>query len=327
MIQFEQVSKIYSNSNVPAVDNLNIEIESGKFCILVGPSGCGKTTTMKMINKLIEPSKGKIRIDGKDIQNIDSIELRLSIGYVIQDIGLFPHMTVAENIATVPMELGWKKDKIADRVDELLELVDLNPSIYRNKRPRELSGGQKQRIGVARALAADPPIMLMDEPFGALDPIARSKLQDEFLKIQEKIHKTIVFVTHDIDEAIKMGDLIAVMRAGKLIQYGTPMDILSNPTDHFVSELIGGKNPLKMMSLIKCSEFMRPITETVSPSIQLEDVNYVDITATAQDVLSEILRSRKRTIYVKDQNKQIKGTISFEDLLKGIEQNGDGRTT
>lgn len=327
MIQFDQVSKIYSNSNVPAVDNLNIEIKSGKICILVGPSGCGKTTTMKMINKLIEPSKGKIFIDGKDIQSIDSIELRLNIGYVIQDIGLFPHMTVAENIATVPLELGWKKNTIADRVDELLQLVDLDPSVYRNKRPRELSGGQKQRIGVARALAADPPIMLMDEPFGALDPIARSKLQDEFLKIQEKIHKTIVFVTHDIDEAIKMGDLIAVLRSGKLIQYGTPMDILSNPTDHFVSELIGGRNPLKMMSLIKCYEFMRPITETVSPPLKLDDNIFVDIQATAQDVLSEMLRSGKRTIYVKDGNKQTKGTISFEDLLKRIEKNGDGKTT
>ncbi|MDD2457972.1 MAG: ABC transporter ATP-binding protein, partial [Eubacteriales bacterium] len=227
-----------------------------EICILVGPSGCGKTTTMKMINKLIPPSSGSILIDGQDIGAIDTIALRLNIGYIIQDIGLFPHMTVAENIATVPVELGWKKDRISDRVDELLDLVELEPKIYRHKKPRELSGGQRQRVGVARALAADPKIMLMDEPFGALDPITRAKLQDEFLKIQAKIKKTIVFFTHDIDEALKMSDRIAVLKAGRVVQYGTPMEILARPADPFVSELIGGRNSLKMMNLLSCGDVM-----------------------------------------------------------------------
>ena len=249
MIQFENVFKRYPGESTDAVNNLNLEIDSGTICMLVGPSGCGKTTTMKMINKLIRPTSGAIFIDGRNIDTIDTIQLRLSIGYIIQDIGLFPHMSVGENIATVPGELGWKKDRTQARIDELLDLVDLDPKVYRNKKPRELSGGQKQRVGVARALAADPPIMLLDEPFGALDPITRAKMQDEFLRIQEKIRKTIVFVTHDIEEAIKMGDTIAVLKAGQIVQRSSPMEILSNPANPFVSELIGGRNSLKMLNL------------------------------------------------------------------------------
>jgi len=259
MIRFDGVSKRYPNEAATAVDDLTLHIRPGEICMLVGPSGCGKTTTMKMVNKLITPSSGTIHVEGRDIEAVDTIELRLNIGYIIQDIGLFPHMTVAENIATVPMELGWKAQRTAARVDELLDLVDLDPAIYRKKKPRELSGGQKQRVGVARALAADPRIMLMDEPFGALDPITRAKLQDEFLKIQEKIRKTIVFVTHDIEEALKMGDRIAVLKAGRVVQFGTPMDILAAPADPFVSELIGGRQALKMMNLIFCGQIMREV--------------------------------------------------------------------
>lgn len=301
--------------------------------MLVGPSGCGKTTTMKMINKLIQPSSGKILIDGQDINAIDTIELRLNIGYIIQDIGLFPHMTVAENIATVPVELGWKKEKINSRVDELLALVDLEPNIYRQKKPRELSGGQKQRVGVARALAANPRIMLMDEPFGALDPITRAKLQDEFLSIQEKIRKTIVFVTHDIDEAIKMGDKIAVLKAGKIIQLGTPMEILSRPADPFVSELIGSRNTLKMMNLIPCEVLMLPMAvlpDHAQMQVQANGTGAndgkeqksrratVSLRASAQDVLSEMLKTGESTIDVIDDSKMVRGFITLENLLKKV---------
>ncbi len=337
MIRFENVSKRYSESALDAVNNLNLQINAGEICMLVGPSGCGKTTTMKMINKLIQPSSGKILIDGQDINATDTIELRLNIGYIIQDIGLFPHMTVAENIATVPVELGWKREKINARVDELLALVDLEPSIYRQKKPRELSGGQKQRVGVARALAANPRIMLMDEPFGALDPITRAKLQDEFLSIQEKIRKTIVFVTHDIDEAIKMGDKIAVLKAGKIIQLGTPMEILSKPADPFVSELIGSRNTLKMMNLIPCEDLMRPLTElpitartqvqdndtgTKSGNLQKSTRATVSLQASAQDVLSEMLKTGESTIDVIDDSKMVLGVITLENLLKKVSYYG-----
>lgn len=273
MIKFENITKKYTNTKIPAVDNLNLHIKEGEICILVGPSGCGKTTTMKMVNKLIEPTSGNIYINGENIKDQNPVQLRRNIGYVIQNIGLFPHMTIAENIATVPKEKNWDKDRINARVDELLELMELNPATYRNRKPSNLSGGQRQRVGVARALAADPPVMLMDEPFGALDPITRSKLQNEFLHIQDKIKKTIIFVTHDIDEAIKMGDRIVVMRQGEIVQQGTPDDILTTPSDEFVENLVGGNRSIKRLNLIRCEEIMHnafsvkmntPISEAIS---------------------------------------------------------------
>jgi len=273
---------------------------------------------MKMINKLIPPSSGSILINGQDTGAIDTIQLRLNIGYIIQDVGLFPHMTVAENIATVPVELGWKKDRISARVDELLDLVELEPKIYRHKRPRELSGGQRQRVGVARALAADPMIMLMDEPFGALDPITRAKLQDEFLKIQAKIKKTIVFVTHDIDEALKMGDRIVVMKAGRIVQYGTPMEILARPADPFVSELIGGRNSLKMMNLLSCGEVM----EKAGVATDFKAAAAVSIQATAQDALAEMFRTGQSTVLVLDDQKNVQGLIRLESLLESVSDYG-----
>lgn len=319
MIVFDKVTKRYADSTVDVVNQLSLTIHDGEICILVGPSGCGKTTTMKMINKLIHPSSGSILIDGQDIDSIDSIALRLNIGYIIQDIGLFPHMSVAENIATVPVELGWKKDRINARVDELLDLVELEPKAYRHKKPRELSGGQRQRVGVARALAADPKIMLMDEPFGALDPITRARLQDEFLKIQEKIRKTIVFVTHDIDEALKMGDRIAVLKSGRVVQYGTPMEILAKPADPFVSELIGGRNSLKMMNLLTCGDVM----QTVGSSAEFApEVATVPIQATAQDALAEMFRTGKSTVLVIDEAKSIQGLIRLEALLESVSDYG-----
>ncbi|NMA82559.1 MAG: betaine/proline/choline family ABC transporter ATP-binding protein [Epulopiscium sp.] len=264
MIQFENVIKKYKNQKKPAVDKLNLKIEKGEICMLVGPSGCGKTTTMKMINRLIEPTSGNIYVNGKNILEINPTDLRLDIGYVIQNTGLFPHMTIEENIATVPIEKGWSKTRIKERVEELMELVELDPKTYAKKKPGALSGGQQQRVGVARALAGDPPVMLMDEPFGALDPITRSNLQDEFLRIQEKVHKTIIFVTHDIDEAIKMGDTIVVMRDGKVVQRDTPDEILTHPADEFVEDLIGGNSPIKRMNLIRCEEVMQEIIKIPS---------------------------------------------------------------
>jgi osmoprotectant transport system ATP-binding protein len=249
MIRLENLSKVFPAQDEPAVDDLSMDIYEGEIVVLVGPSGCGKTTTMKMINRLIEPSSGRIFLQGEDVTNVNSDNLRRRIGYVIQQIGLFPHMTIADNIATVPRMLGWDKDRISDRTDELLETVGIDLS-YRDRYPKELSGGQRQRIGVARAMAADPSVLLMDEPFGAIDPITRDRLQDEFLRLQREIKKTIVFVTHDIDEAIKMGDRIAILKQqSKIAQYDTPEKILTDPADDFVADFIGGGASIKRLSL------------------------------------------------------------------------------
>jgi osmoprotectant transport system ATP-binding protein len=255
MIEFKQVSKTYAGSDNPVVTDLSFEVLEGEICVLVGPSGCGKTTTMRMVNRLIEITEGEILIDGEPNTTMSATRLRRKIGYAIQQIGLFPHRTIADNIGTVPHLLGWDKGQIRDRVDELLELVGLSPGEYRDRYPAELSGGQQQRVGVARALAADPPIMLMDEPFGAVDPITRERLQDEFLRIQEDIKKTIVFVTHDIDEAIKMGNKIAILKqGGVLAQYDTPENILSRPDSEFVSSFVGADRVLKRLSLTRVGE-------------------------------------------------------------------------
>ena len=249
MIRLEHLTKVFPNQNEPAVDDLSMDIYEGEIVVLVGPSGCGKTTTMKMINRLIEPSSGRIFLQGEDVTKVNSDKLRRRIGYVIQQIGLFPHMTIADNIATVPKMLGWDKKRISDRTDELLETVGIDLS-YRDRYPKELSGGQRQRIGVARAMAADPSVLLMDEPFGAIDPITRDRLQDEFLRLQQEIRKTIVFVTHDIDEAIKMGDRIAILKQqSKIAQYDTPEKILTDPADDFVADFIGGGASIKRLSL------------------------------------------------------------------------------
>ncbi|GAA4429422.1 betaine/proline/choline family ABC transporter ATP-binding protein [Georgenia halophila] len=254
-IHLQQVTKEYRGQERPAVDHVDIEIRAGEILVLVGPSGCGKTTTLKMINRLIEPTSGRIVLDGEDVTNRDADELRRHIGYVIQAGGLFPHMTVGTNIGLVPGMLGWDKSRIASRIDELLELVDLDPAVYRDRYPRELSGGQQQRVGVARALAADPPVLLMDEPFGAVDPITRQRLQDELLNIQEELGKTIVMVTHDFDEAVKLGDRIAILDVGaRVAQLDTPEEILTNPTEDFVVDFIGKGAALKTLSLTRISD-------------------------------------------------------------------------
>jgi osmoprotectant transport system ATP-binding protein len=254
MIRLENLTKVFPGQDEPAVDDLSMEIYEGEIVVLVGPSGCGKTTTMKMINRIIEPTSGRIFLGGEDVTKVNSNNLRRRIGYVIQQIGLFPHMTIADNIATVPKMLGWDKKRISDRVDELLDMVGIDRS-YRDRYPKELSGGQRQRIGVARAMAADPPVMLMDEPFGAIDPITRERLQDEFLRLQQDIKKTIVFVTHDIDEAIKMGDRIAILKQqSKVAQYDTPENILTNPANDFVKDFIGAGASIKRLRLTKVQE-------------------------------------------------------------------------
>ena len=247
MIRLEEVSKWYGAQL--AVRDLTIEFHTGQLTMLVGPSGCGKTTTLKMINRLIEPSSGRILHDDQDVTHTDPVTLRLRMGYVIQNVGLFPHLTIADNVATVPRLLSWDKRRIARRVSELLELVGLDPRAFANRYPHQLSGGQRQRVGVARALGADPPVLLMDEPFGAIDRIARERLQNEFLRIQREVRKTVVFVTHDIDEAIKLGDRIAIMNQGRLEQYETPAAILAKPASDLVIDLLGPDRGLKRLSV------------------------------------------------------------------------------
>ena len=249
-LEFRHVSKRYPSGSGPAVEDLSFSVPAGQICVLVGPSGCGKTTSLKMVNRLIEPTAGEILIGGANVLDRDVIELRRGIGYVIQQVGLLPHLTVGQNVTVVPRLLGWSAERQQERAKELLALVGLKPETYRDRYPAQLSGGERQRVGVARALAADPPLMLMDEPFGAVDPIARERLQNEFLRLQEQLAKTIVFVTHDIDEAIKMGDLVAVMRlGGHLAQFAPPAEILANPASDFVAQFVGADRGLKRLSL------------------------------------------------------------------------------
>jgi len=264
VITFESVSKSFPDGTT-AVDDLDLEIRKGEVTVLVGPSGCGKTTTLRMVNRMIEASSGRIVVDGQDVEQIDPPQLRRRIGYVIQQIGLFPHRTIGENIATVPELVGWDKRRTKARIDELLQLVGL-PAEVVDRYPHQLSGGQRQRVGVARALAVDPPIMLMDEPFGAVDPIVRSRLQDEFLRLQQEVQKTIVFVTHDIDEAIKMGDRIAILQqGGVLAQYDPPADLLAEPASDFVADFLGAERGLKRLALIPVSAVKAEPGPVVSP--------------------------------------------------------------
>ncbi|MGC0420784.1 ATP-binding cassette domain-containing protein [Embleya sp. AB8] len=249
-IRLEELTKHFPGQKTAAVDRVTLEIPAGQLVVLVGPSGSGKTTTMKMINRLIEPTSGLISIDDRDVTHLDPVKLRRKIGYAIQNSGLFPHMTVAQNIALVPRMLGWSRSRVSARVDELLETVGLDSAEFRNRYPRQLSGGQQQRVGVARALAGDPPVLLMDEPFGAVDPITRGHLQDELIRIQHELHKTIVFVTHDFDEAVKLGDKIVVLREqSHIAQYDTPEAILTNPADEFVAGFVGAGAALKRLTL------------------------------------------------------------------------------
>ena len=292
MIQFSGVSKAYPSG--AAVRDLTLEIERGELCILIGPSGCGKTTTLRMVNRLIEPTGGQILIDGRDSSTLSKVELRRGMGYAIQGVGLFPHLTVASNIAVVPKLLGWAKGKIEARVAELLELIGL-PG-YTNALPSELSGGQAQRVGVARALAADPPIMLMDEPFGAVDPLTRERLQDEFLRLQRTLKKTVVFVTHDMDEAIKLADRVAIMREGQLVQFDTPEALLEQPANAFVRDFVGADRGLKRLSRVRVREAMRPTL-----TVRLDDP--------LPSALEAVRRSGLPSLYVVDANGMLRGWL------------------
>jgi osmoprotectant transport system ATP-binding protein len=281
-LEFRHVSKRYPGGDRPVLVDLSFEVPAGEICVLVGPSGCGKTTAMRMVNRMIDITEGDILLDGDSVRNREPAELRRHIGYVIQQTGLFPHLSIGDNIATVPRLLGWDRKRIDARVEELLELIGL-PAETRERYPAEVSGGQRQRVGVARALAADPPLMLMDEPFGAIDPITRERLQDEFLRLQQDIRKTIVFVTHDIDEAIKMGDRIAILReGGVLVQYDTPKRILAEPADDFVARFVGLDRGLKRLALSSLSDLTLERAESVPdgtpvrPRTDREGVVFVD---------------------------------------------------
>lgn len=309
MIRFENVSKTYPNG-YKAVKSLSMEIRRGEFVVLVGPSGCGKTTTMKMINRLVPHTEGVITIDGRNITEVDPVELRRNIGYVIQQIGLFPHLTVAENIALVPSLKGWSKAERKSRAEALMELVGLDPATYADRYPKELSGGQQQRVGVARALAADPDIVLMDEPFGALDPITREQLQDELLALQRRLHKTIVFVTHDMDEALKVGDRIAVMKDGELLQFDTPDKLLKEPAHGFVEQFIGKKRVYQNPELIDVADVMR------------ENPAVVPESRSPARALAVMRQRRTDTLLVSDENGRLRGIVSAYDLQAGLDSAG-----
>jgi osmoprotectant transport system ATP-binding protein len=303
---FDGATKVYGDG-APAVDQLSLTVAAGEICVLVGPSGGGKTTALKLVNRLIELTSGDIRIEGRSIKALDVTELRRGIGYVIQQVGLFPHLTIEANIGTVPRLFGRDRGWIRRRSQELLELVGLDPT-YAARYPSQLSGGERQRVGLARALAADPPLMLMDEPFGAIDPIVRARLQDEFLRLQREVRKTVVFVTHDIDEAIKVGDRIAILRrGGRLAQYDTPETILKRPADEFVADFVGADRALKAMALHTLAELeLRPAANGVR----------APRTTTLRDALSLLISERADVLTVTDDDGRVLGSVTEDDLLR-----------
>jgi len=313
-IVFDHATKRYPGRETAAVDDLSMTIPAGEVCCLVGPSGGGKTTAMKLVNRLVELTSGDVRVDGRSVKSLDETALRRGIGYVIQQVGLFPHMTVAENVATVPKLLGWSKREIAERSDELLDLVDLPARDYRSRYASQLSGGERQRVGLARALAADPPVMLMDEPFGALDPITRTRLQNELLRIQRELRKTIIFVTHDIDEAILVGDRIAILREGGILaQYDTPEQLLARPADDFVARFVGADRGLKRLSLTRLDDL----------EVELDQANgavgpLLDRHTTLRDALSAMLNDGVRAVVFErgDGSKRVLTLDRLTELLK-----------
>src|SRR3954471_6039428 len=317
-IVFDHATKRYAGTDKAAVEDLSLTIPAGEICILVGPSGAGKTTAMKLVNRLIELDSGDIRIDGTSIRDQDVVELRRGIGYVIQQVGLFPHMTVADNVATVPRLLGWDRKRTRARTAELLELVGLEAE-YGKRYPAQLSGGQRQRVGLARALAVDPPLMLMDEPFGALDPITRERLQSEFLRLHREVKKTVVFVTHDIDEAIKMGDRVALLReGGHLAQYDTPDRMLAHPADDFVARFVGADRALKRLSL----RYLRDLDLTPAPAGAAEDpaVTSARCETTLRDALALMLERGTDSLVVIDDGGQVAGIATAELIGRSLEE-------
>jgi len=307
-IEFRAVTKRYPGREAPAVRELSLSVPAGEICVLIGPSGSGKTTAMKMVNRLIDITEGDITIGEQSVRSLDLTELRRGIGYVFQQIGLFPHMSVEDNIGTVPRLLGWNKQRIRDRVGELLELVGLEQSDAR-RYPGQFSGGQRQRIGVARAMAAGQPIMLMDEPFGAVDPIARDRLQNDFLRLHAEVRKTVIFVTHDIDEAIKMGHRIAILKDGELVQYGTPDDILASPANEFIADFVGADRGLKRLLLRELRDI-----ELTSLNGGTDDLPTVDERTSLRDALSLMVTRRVTALTVMGEDGERRGTVSMETL-------------
>lgn len=333
MIVLDGVSKIFPAAEKPAVADASLTVYSGELLVLLGSSGSGKTTLLKMINRIHEPTSGTIYVNGSDIRSTPASELRRGIGYVIQQVGLFPHQTVAQNIATVPRILGWDRQDIEERIDFLLELMQLSPDQYRQRRPRQLSGGQQQRVGIARALAADPPILLMDEPFGALDAITRSALQDELLHIQAQFKKTIIFVTHDVDEALKLADRIVVMEAGHIEQYGTPIELLSNPATPFVRKLLGADNLLQHLGVVTVSDVMESPRESTrayggeAAPAGNGAANGVAVTpeTNLRDALSALLRSNREPLRVIDDGGADVGILRWEHVMDIATDTDNGR--
>ncbi|HET6479994.1 MAG TPA: ABC transporter ATP-binding protein [Actinoplanes sp.] len=310
-IILEDVGKTYHDGTV-AVGDFSLDVHAGELTVLIGPSGCGKSTILRMINRLIEPTHGRILIDGQNILERNPVELRRHIGYVIQNVGLFPHQTIRTNISTVPRLLGWDRSQLATRADELLELVGLDPARYAKRYPHELSGGQRQRVGVARALAADPLVLLMDEPFSAVDPIARGRLQEEFLKLQATVRKTIVMVTHDIDEAVRLGDRIAVLaQGGRLLQYAPPAELLSNPVSPEVADFVGADRGVRRLAVTSVRTALRPAEAALEPG----DEHTVDAGGTLYDALAVMLAADVTDVIVVEKGKAI-GTVSRADLFQ-----------
>jgi osmoprotectant transport system ATP-binding protein len=314
-IVFDHVTKRYGGSDRPAVDDLSLTIPAGEICVLIGPSGGGKTTAMKLVNRLITLSEGDITIDETSVMQLDPVELRRGIGYVIQQIGLFPHMTIEANVATVPKLVGWDKERTRGRARELLDLVGLDPGEYAKRYPAQLSGGQRQRVGLARAMAADPPLMLMDEPFGAIDPITRERLQNDFLRLHREVRKTVIFVTHDIDEAIKMGDRVCILRqGGRLAQYDTPEGILANPADEFVADFVGADRGLKRLGLRTLADISLNDTAVGPNGHRPEAVTNM----TLRDALSLMLTEGSTELAVRDPDGDIRGYLTLETLSRQL---------
>ncbi|MBT2642791.1 ABC transporter ATP-binding protein [Bacillus sp. ISL-41] len=318
MIKFDQVTKVYGDK-VKAVDNVSFDVPEGNIVVFLGPSGCGKTTTLRMVNRLESITDGKILVNGTDVNSLNDIELRRNIGYVIQHNGLFPNMTIEDNVMAVPNLIGWDRKKKADRYKYLMDLVGLNPDEYRKRYPHELSGGQQQRVGIARAMAADPPVMLMDEPFGALDPVIRTRIQNEFLQIQKEVKKTILFVSHDIDEAIKMGDGIAIFKEGKLMQYDSPSELLAHPKNDFVREFVGKDRALKSLSLHTVKDLIseRMLRKLDGP--EKANKKTISVETNLRDALSILLNQEADQLVVQANNKLV-GAMQIDDVEAYLHQ-------
>lgn len=319
-IRFENVTKQFPGMERPAVDQCSLEVAEGNFIVILGPSGCGKTTLMKMVNRLYEPSAGTIYMDDQDIQQMSATTLRRQIGYVIQQIGLFPHMTVAKNVSVTPRLLHWEQARIDQRIDELLDLVDLPPAEYRDRYPAQLSGGQQQRVGVARALAGDPDVILMDEPFGAVDAITRESLQDELLDLQRHLRKTILFVTHDVDEALRLADQVVVMQRGQIVQYAPPLTILTQPATDFVNQLVSADDVVRQLSLIRVTAAMQPLTA----SFRANGQPTINSQRSLRSALSQLLRPEVTELIVEEEGEP-RGLLSLQNIQAHTDNDQNGK--